>query len=137
MINQNEKLYKIILFDGICNFCNYWVNFILDRDKDNHFKFAALQSQKGKELLKQFSLPEDDFDSFILISQSSILKKSSAAFEITKNLKGWVKIINVFSFLPHTLTDFFYDLIAKNRYRIFGKREVCRIPTEKEKNKFL
>lgn len=137
MINRNEKLYKIILFDGICNFCNYWVNFILDRDKDNHFKFAAFQSPKGKELLKQFSLSENDFDSFILISQSNLLKKSSAAFEITKNLNGWVKVINIFSFLPHTFTDFIYDLIAKNRYRIFGKREACRIPAEKEKNKFL
>ncbi len=137
MFNQNEQHYKIILFDGVCNFCNFWVNFIIDRDKKNQFRFAALQSQIGKELLTKFDLPENDFDSFILISQNKILKKSSAAFEIAKDLNGWLKIFSPLKLLPNSFNDFIYDLVAKNRYKIFGKRDVCRIPTEEDKIKFL
>jgi predicted DCC family thiol-disulfide oxidoreductase YuxK len=128
---------KIILFDGICNFCNYWVNFIIDRDSKNIFKFAALQSERGSEVLDKFNLPKNDFDSFILISQNKVYKKSTAAFEIVKHLNGWPKIISPLRFLPVYITDFFYDLIAKNRYRIFGKKKACRIPTKEEKSKFL
>lgn len=137
MLNQNENHYKIILFDGVCNFCNFWVNFIIDRDKKNQFRFAALQSEIGKELLIKFNLPEDDFDSFILISQNKILKKSSAAFEIVKDLNGWLKIFFLLKLFPNSFNDFIYDLVAKNRYKIFGKRDVCRIPTEEDKIKFL
>lgn len=137
MFNQNEQHYKIILFDGVCNFCNFWVNFIINRDKKNQFRFAALQSEIAKELLTKFDLPEDDFDSFILISQNKILKKSSAAFEIAKDLNGWLKIFSPLKLLPNSFNDFIYDLVAKNRYKIFGKRDVCRIPTEEDKIKFL
>lgn len=128
---------SIILFDGVCNFCNYWVNFIIDRDKQNNFKFAALQSEKGRELLDKFNLPKDDFDSFVLIEENKIFKKSSAAFEIVKYLNGWPKIIIPFSILPHSITDLIYDLVAKNRYKFFGKKDSCRIPTKEEKSKFL
>ena len=134
---QSSSNSKIILFDGICNFCNYWVNFIIDHDKQNIFKFAALQSEKGRELLDKFELPKDDFDSFILISQNKVYKKSSAAFEIAKQLNGWPKIIIPFGILPHSLTDLIYDLVAKNRYKFFGKKDSCRIPTKEEKSKFL
>ena len=134
MIKMSQS---IILFDGVCNFCNYWVNFIIDHDKQNNFKFAALQSEKGRELLDKFNLPKDDFDSFVLVSQNKVYKKSSAAFEIAKHLNGWPKIFAPLRILPVTLTNFFYDLIAKNRYKFFGKKEACRIPTKAEKSKFL
>lgn len=137
MILPNSTDSKIILFDGVCNFCNYWVNFIIDRDKQNVFKFAALQSEKGAELLNKFNLPKGDFDSFILIVDNKVFKKSSAAFEIAKHLNGWLKILIPFSILPHTLTDHIYDLVAKNRYKFFGKKDSCRIPTKEEKSKFL
>lgn len=134
---MNQQNYSVILFDGVCNFCNYWVNFIIDHDKHNVFKFAALQSEKGSELLEKFNLPKDDFDSFILISQNKVYKKSSAAFAISKNLSGWPKVFGPLRFLPSTLSDLIYDLIAKNRYKFFGKKEVCRIPSKEEKSKFL
>ena len=134
---QSSSNSKIILFDGICNFCNYWVNFIIDHDKQNIFKFAALQSEKGKELLDKFELPNDDFDSFILISQNKVYKKSSAAFEIAKQLNGWSKILIPFGIIPHSLNDLLYVLLAKNRYKFFGKKDACRIPTKEEKSKFL
>jgi predicted DCC family thiol-disulfide oxidoreductase YuxK len=137
-MNQSPNPQKqIILFDGVCNFCNYWVNFIMARDKYNVFKFAALQSEKGMELFEKFNLPEYDFDSFILISQGNVYKKSSAAFEIFKYLSGWPIIFAQLRFLPRALTDFIYDIVAKNRYKFFGKNETCRIPTAQEENKFL
>ena len=129
--------HQIILFDGVCNFCNFWVNFILDRDKNDLYRFAALQSERGQELLKRFGLDTANFDSFLLIAGNKHYTKSTAALMISKNLKGLVKILYSFIFLPKFLRDFIYDLIAKNRYKLFGRREVCRVPTEEEKRKFL
>lgn len=137
MTKSNNVEPKIILFDGVCNFCNYWVNFIIDRDKKNIFKFAALQSEKGAELIEEFNLQQNDFDSFVLISQNKVFKKSAAAFEILKHLNSWIKIIYPFKIFPLGLTNFIYDLIAKNRYKFFGKKDSCRIPTKEEKDKFL
>jgi predicted DCC family thiol-disulfide oxidoreductase YuxK len=137
MSKLNSSEVKIVLFDGVCNFCNYWVNFIIVRDKQNIFKFAALQSQKGRELLDKFNLPRDDYDSFILISNNKIFKKSIAAFEIAKSINGWPKIILPFKLRPTFFTDLIYSFAANNRYRIFGKRETCRIPNDEEKAKFL
>lgn len=134
---MNQENYSIILFDGVCNFCNYWVNFIIDRDVKNLFKFAALQSEKGQEILGKFNLPKDDFDSFILILNNKAYKKSAAVFKIAGRLKGWPGLLVPFQLLPSAITDFFYDIIAKNRYKIFGKRESCRIPTDEEKSRFL
>lgn len=134
---MNQENYSIILFDGVCNFCNYWVNFIIDRDINDRFKFASLQSEYGQALLREFNLPADNFDSFILISGNQIFQKSEAAFKISRNLVGWPRMITIFSFLPRFITNFVYDLIAKNRYKFFGKRDSCRIPTQKEKSKFL
>lgn len=128
---------KIILFDGVCNFCNFWVNFILDRDKKDLFKFAALQSKLGNEILKKFNMDNSSLESVILLDGESVYSKSTAALKIAKELSGPVKILYPLLILPKFLRDFFYDLIAKNRYKIFGKKEVCRIPTEEEKVKFL
>ena len=134
---MNRDPVKIILFDGVCNFCNYWVNFIIDRDIKNQFKFASLQSKKGIELLEKFNLPKDDFDSFILISNKRVLKKSQAAFEIARHISGCLRLFVPIKILPTFLTDFVYDIIAKNRYKLFGKKEACRIPTLEERNRFL
>ena len=99
------------------------------------FKFAALQSKKGIELLEKFNLPKDDFDSFILISDNKVFRKSNAAFEIAKQIRRLAKdLFYPFRILPTLLTDFVYDIIAKNRYKLFGKKEACRIPTPEEKN---
>jgi predicted DCC family thiol-disulfide oxidoreductase YuxK len=132
MINK-----QIILFDGVCNFCNFWVNFIIDRDAADSFRFAALQSDKGQELLKKFKLNTGDFDTFILIDDEKFYKKSTAALRISKKLNGAWKIFYSLIIIPKPIRDFVYNLIANNRYKFFGKREVCRVPTEQEKNKFV
>ena len=122
----NEK--QIILFDGVCNFCNFWVNFIIKRDKKDLFRFAALQSDKAKELTDKFSFDITSLDTFILIVGDKLYTKSTAALLVCKELKSPIKILYPLTILPKFLRDFVYDLIAKYRYKIFGRRDVCYIP---------
>ena len=127
----------IILFDGDCNFCNFWVNFLLDRDRKNKFRFTPLQSEKGEELLKKFNLSTIDFDTFVLIDGDKYYIRSTAALIVAKNLGGLWKVLYSLIIIPRTIRDFIYNLVSKNRYNLFGKKETCRIPTPEERNKFL
>lgn len=128
---------QIILFDGVCNFCNFWVNFVIKRDTKDIFRFAALQSEKAKELTSSFSIDASKLDTFVLIEGEKFFTKSTAALMICKKLNGPIKILSLFIILPKIFRDFIYDLVAKNRYKFFGKKESCRIPTDEEKLKFL
>jgi len=128
---------RIILFDGVCNFCNFWVNFIIDRDKNDKFRFAALQSEASQDLLQQFNLSTTDFDTFILIEGKKYYTKSTAALRIAKHLNFPINILYYFIFVPKFIRDYIYSLVANNRYKFFGKRDTCRIPAEKERQKFL
>ena len=128
----------IILFDGVCNFCNASINFIIDRDSQNKFRFASLQSDTGQKLLQQYKVPDArSLDRVVLIKNNKIYKKSAAALEIVKDLNGFWPVLYIFKILPSFILDTFYNLIAKNRYKIFGRAEVCRIPTPQLKQKFL
>jgi predicted DCC family thiol-disulfide oxidoreductase YuxK len=127
----------IILFDGVCNFCNASVNFIIDRDKKGIFQFAALQSEIGQEILRKNGLNATTFDSIILINDKKVYQKSDAALEIARNLDGFWKIFYIFKIIPPFLRNSIYDLIAKNRYRFFGKSDTCRIPTPELRTRFL
>lgn len=126
----------IILFDGECNFCEKSVQFIIKRDPNGYFKFASLQSEIGKKLRKKYNVPEH-IDSLLLIEQDKWYDKSSAALRIGKNLKGFYKISFVFLIIPKPIRDFFYDILAKNRYKWFGKTNHCVIPSQKIRNRFL
>ena len=126
-----------ILFDGVCNFCNASINFIIDRDSKGIFKFAALQSEIGQEFLKRNGLKQDTFDSVILEKSGIIYQKSDAALEIARNLDGFWKILYVFKIVPFFLRNPIYDLVARNRYRIFGRTDACRLPTPALKARFL
>lgn len=132
-IPQNTQL---ILFDGVCNFCNSSINFIIDHDPEKYFKFAPLQSELGQSILEQFNKNTKDLDSVILLKNNQLYQKSEAAVEITKHLSGSWKYLAVFGILPTFFLNFFYDIIAKNRYRIFGKTETCRIPTPELRERF-
>ena len=129
--------HQLILFDGVCIFCNFWVDFVIKRDKKDIFRFAALQSETGEKYLKQSGLSVADFKTFVLIDGENYYTKSTAALKVIRELKSWLKIFYPLIMLPQFFRDFFYDLIARNRYKIFGKRDVCRIPTAEEKKKFL
>ena len=134
---MNDKETHILLFDGVCNLCNSVVKFTIKRDHKKKFKFAALQSDKGIALLKQFGLAADDFDSFVLIKGDKYYLRSSAGIMVLRELGGIWKLANIFIYLPESIRDSVYNLIAKSRYGIFGKQDTCMMPKEEIKNRFL
>ncbi len=128
---------KIILFDGVCNLCNGAINFVIKRDKKEIFKFAALQSEVGKSLLLRYKVDPSTVDSIVLIDRKEYYLKSSAALRISKHLSGFYPILYGFLVLPRFIRDAIYDYIAKNRYRWFGKKESCMVPTPELQSRFL
>ena len=127
----------IILFDGVCNLCNKSVQTVLRKDKAGIFKFASLQSDVGQKLLKQYNLPTSNFGSFVLIQNGKIYLKSTAALTVAKQLSGPIKLLYGFMIVPAFIRNFFYNIIAKNRYKWFGKMDECMIPTPEIKSRFL
>jgi predicted DCC family thiol-disulfide oxidoreductase YuxK len=125
----------IILFDGVCNFCNSSVNFIIEHDKKGYFKFAPLQSEIGKSLVEKFGLSE--VDSIILVENEKAYTHSTAALKFIKHLDGIWKFAYILIIIPRPVRDFFYKLFAKNRYRLFGKKEACMLPTPEVRQRFL
>lgn len=134
-----KKAEKIILFDGVCNLCNGFVHFVIKREKSDIFKFAALQSDQAIELLAQYDLISTDMKSVILIDtgRNKAFTESSAVLHIFGNLKGLFPLLQLFFIIPKFIRDFVYQQIAVNRYRWFGKRNSCMIPTPELKKKFL
>lgn len=126
----------VILFDGVCNLCNGFVNFLIDQDKNNQFKFASLQSDFGEKVLLENNLQTDDYQSVIALENGKLFTKSAAVFKIIERLPNW-RWMRVFKVLPLFILDVFYGFIARNRYRIFGKRDSCRLPTPELRDKFL
>ena len=129
--------YDIILFDGVCNLCNGAVNFIIDHDPGACFRFAALQSDAGREILSEYGIEEGYHQSIVLIRNGKTFRKSRAILEIARKLKGFWKIFYIFIIIPPPLLNIFYDLTAKYRYRIFGKRDSCRVPTPELLRRFI
>lgn len=130
---------KIILFDGVCNLCNNFVNFIIKHDRKDVFRFASLQSDIGGKLTLERGIEiEEAMNSVILIEPGvAYYRKSSAVLEISKNLSGGYSLFRYFTFLPESLRDSIYDIIARNRYKWFGKKNACMIPTPELQSKFL
>jgi len=126
----------VILFDGVCNYCNFMVNFAIRHDKKGRLQFAPLQSDTGKALLQQYQLPPDT-DSVVFIDQGKVMLHSDAALGIARYLDWPAKILYGFIIIPRFILNPFYKWIAKNRYRFFGKKETCMIPTPDVKSRFL
>ncbi|WP_437368915.1 thiol-disulfide oxidoreductase DCC family protein [Maribacter litoralis] len=129
---------KIILFDGVCNLCDRSVQFIIKRDKNDVFRYAALQSETGEKLLAERNIDSNEIDSIILIEPNvAYYTKSTAALEIGENLKGLRTISSILLWLPESFRNIVYDFISKNRYKWYGKKADCMIPTEELKSKFI
>ncbi len=128
---------KIILFDGVCNFCNATVNYILKHDKEKLFLFSPQQSEKGKELLIRYGRQDTDLNALIFIDENELLEGMDAAIGISKYLKGFPSFFYLLRYLPRGVTHAAYALVARNRYRWFGKREACRLPRPGEQHRFL
>lgn len=129
---------KIILFDGICNLCDSSVQFIIKHEKKDSYRFVTLQSELGQKILKHIGVDTTKIDSIILYEPGiAYYYKAEAAFKIAAALKGIYNLLSLFSVLPKSITNTVYDYIAKNRYKWYGKKESCLIPTLEYKLKFL
>jgi predicted DCC family thiol-disulfide oxidoreductase YuxK len=134
---DNFENKSIILFDGVCNLCNASVNFVIKHDKKRQFLFASFQSDAAKEILLHFNLKNLNTDTVILIEDDKVYDKSTAALKISKQLDSGFKAFYAFIIVPKIFRDWVYNFIAKNRYRWFGKRESCMVPSLDLKKRFL
>lgn len=129
---------KIVLFDGVCNLCNRTIQRIIKRDQNDVFRFAALQSEVGKKLVSERNIDTKKVDSIILIEPGvAYYVKSDAALQIGRQLKGYRTISRLLNLIPSGLRNIVYDLLARNRYSWYGKKDQCMIPTPELKVKFL
>jgi predicted DCC family thiol-disulfide oxidoreductase YuxK len=128
---------NLVLFDGVCNLCSGSVQFIIKRDPKGLFKFASLQSTIGQQHLERFGLDKTFLHSIILIRDEIFFERSDAALEIARQLNAGWPLLYGFKALPRFVRDGVYDWIAKNRYRFFGKKDSCWIPTPELKERFL
>jgi predicted DCC family thiol-disulfide oxidoreductase YuxK len=129
---------KIILFDGVCNLCNTSVQYVIKRDKNDIFRFLPLQSDLGQQIIKHIGIANQNIDSIILYEPGkAYYYKSGAAIEVAKSLGGFLTYSTIFRIIPSALRDILYDFVARNRYKWYGKKESCMIPTPELKAKFL
>lgn len=129
---------NVVLFDGVCNLCNGAINTLIDLDEKGRLHYASLQSEFGEAVLDHFGLPKDDYGSFIFLRHDgAIYQKSRGALEVLRMLGSAWKLLYVFVVIPPFLRDGIYNLIARNRYKWFGKRDSCRMPTPELKSRFV
>jgi len=131
-IDTNNKM--IILFDGVCNMCVGSVNFIIKRDSKDVFRFASLQGDVGKKMIKKYSL---SMASIVLVKDGKVKTQSSAVLSILFHLNTFWKVLIVFYIIPYPIRDILYNIVAKTRYFLFGKRDKCMVPDENINSKFL
>ncbi|MGB1011168.1 MAG: thiol-disulfide oxidoreductase DCC family protein [Thiolinea sp.] len=136
MISEGENN-PVIVFDGICNFCNGSVNFIIQRDAAATFRFTPVQSEYAQQLMAKYGLSGVGVDTFLLIKNEKSYTTTDAALEICRDLDGYWPLMRVFRFIPRGVRDFFYRLLARNRYAWFGKAEVCMMPTPEIRARFI
>ena len=126
-----------ILFDGVCNLCSGFVVFTIKRDPEAKFKFASLQSDEGVNLQKEFGVDPNHIKTMVLVEEDTYYVKSDAVLRIFKHLNGMWFILYYLIYLPRPIRDFVYDIVAKNRYRWFGKKDECMLPTPELEKRFL
>ena len=127
----------LVLFDGVCNFCNGAINFVIDRDTAEYFKFAPLQSKIGDEMREKFGIDRFETDSVVLIEGDRVYIHSTAALRIARRLSGIWSWFYIFIIVPRPIRDLIYKLIAKYRYKFFGRQEACMVPTQDVRARFL
>lgn len=127
----------LLLFDGVCNLCSGTVQFILKHDQKEKFTFASLQSDIGQKILEENDLSTTDFQSFILMENGTCYARSTAALKVSGYLGFPYNLLLVFLLIPRPIRDYFYNIVAKNRYRWFGKKESCWLPTPELKKRFI
>jgi predicted DCC family thiol-disulfide oxidoreductase YuxK len=127
----------VILFDGVCNYCNGMVNRTIRLDKGGRIRFAPLQSATGQRLLQEYGLPVGSLDSFVFIDNGKAYTKSGAALRVLRYLPWWIQEVRLLGIVPRPFRDAIYDFIARNRYKWFGKKDSCMIPAPAIRARFL
>lgn len=135
--NKKHKDLNIVFFDGVCNFCNSTVDRVWANNKKKDIYYASLQSDFAKQFLGENGINATDLDTVIFYTNQKFYMRSSAILQIAKHLKGAYRLLPAFFIIPSFIRDGVYKWIAKNRYKFFGKKETCRIPTAEEKSYFL
>jgi predicted DCC family thiol-disulfide oxidoreductase YuxK len=128
---------RVVVFDGICHWCNAWVKFTLTRDPHGKFKFGTLQSEPAQQILKELRLPTDNFETFLLLERGRVFTKSTAALRIFRQLSGLWPLLSLGIVIPRPLRNAMYDYLARRRYRWMGKAETCRVPAQTERERFV
>ena len=128
---------NVVLFDGVCNLCTHSVTFILAHERDPTLRFASLQSQAGARIMRQFGLDPENLKTIVLIANGRTYLRSDAAIGIARHLRGGWRLIGLFKVVPRPLRDWVYDLVARNRYRWFGRLDSCMVPTPDLRMRFI
>lgn len=126
----------LVLFDGVCNFCNHWVQFVMKRNKTGTLRFGTLQGETARRLLPEYGLDPEQLSSVVFISKGKAFTASTAALEICRHLDGSWKLLLLLKIVPRFLRDGVYNLFARYRYQWFGKKDSCVLPTPEQRSRF-
>ncbi|MDY6765129.1 MAG: thiol-disulfide oxidoreductase DCC family protein [Halobacteria archaeon] len=137
MVAEIPEDKPIVLFDGVCNLCNGFIQFIIPRDPEAKFRFAPLQSEVGNDLLEGFNAQTEELESIVLVEGDRYYKKSSAVLRILKHIGGVYSLLYPLRFIPRPIRDYIYDFVADHRYGWFGKKDQCMVPSPENKSRFL
>ncbi|WP_422364896.1 thiol-disulfide oxidoreductase DCC family protein [Pelagibius sp.] len=136
-LTQNALPSKLILFDGVCVLCNGSMRFVMKHERAAVFHFAAIQSDAGQKVLADHGQETEDWDSVVVIEEGRVYRKSDAAVRIARYLRAPWRWLGIIRILPRGLRDWLYDRVARSRYRLFGRYEVCMVPTPEQRGRFL
>lgn len=136
-VHEWTKYERLILFDGVCNWCNAWVSFTIAHDPDGQFKFGTLQSEQAQHILRDLQQSTTDYQTFILLEGCRVYTKSTAALRVVRQLSGWWPLYYVGILVPGPLRDVVYDFVARHRYLLMGRAATCRVPTQEERDRFV
>ncbi len=134
---SSPGMHPVVVFDGICNFCCASVQFVIRHDRDARFRFTPLQSPLGRSLLEQYGIKPDDVDTILLVHNDRAYERSDALLEIASTFRGPWKLLCIFRLIPRSFRDLLYRGFARNRYRLFGRRDQCLVPTDDIASRFV
>lgn len=140
-MHKFQKMYEqqqVIFFDGVCNLCEGTVQFLLKKNKKKNLLFASLQGKSGQQMLAQYGLSQNDFNSFVFIENGKLYQRSTGALRVAKYLPGlWPLMFYIFILVPPLIRDGVYNYVAKHRFAWYGKKNACWLPTPELKQRFL
>jgi predicted DCC family thiol-disulfide oxidoreductase YuxK len=136
-MHEWTKYERLILFDGVCNWCNACVSVTIAHDPAGKFKFGTLQSEQAQRILRDLNLSAHDYQTFLLLEEDRVYTKSTAALRVIRQLSRWWPLFYVCLLVPAPLRDVVYDFVARYRYQWMGRRAICRVPTQAERDRFV